>query len=54
MKLFIVGQRRTFEVLSFDEATHVAVLRNEQGEEVIDPNFWIEMIKRVYRLERRE
>lgn len=53
-RLFLVGERRTFEVLEYDPKTHRAVLRNEQGQLVEDPNFWIEMVKRVYRLEHRE
>jgi hypothetical protein len=54
VSLFLVGERRTFEVLEYDPKTHRALLRNEKGEEVVDPNFWIEMVKRVYRLEQRE
>ena len=55
MKLYIVGQRREFEVVSFDPETHVAVLRNEKGEECIDPNFWPDMVQRAgYQLQQRE
>lgn len=55
MRLFIVSPRRTFEIVDYNPETRVAILRNEAGEEVIDPNFYPEMIKRAgYTLEERE
>lgn len=53
-RTFLVGTRRTYELVSYDRDTHRAVLINEKGEEVIDPNFWPEMIKRAgYVIEER-
>lgn len=56
MRVFIVGKRtgRVLEVVSYDSQTHVAVLRSEKGEEITDPNFWPEMVKRIYDIEQRE
>ena len=38
-----------WEVISFDKATHVAVLRGPKGT-MTDPNFHIEIVRRLFTL----
>lgn len=52
MSLYLVSRlhdKHAYEVLSYDKATHTAVLRD--GEHTMtDPNFHIEIVKRVFDL----
>lgn len=59
MKLFLVGKppfnARTFEVVEYNPETRVAVLKNERGEEFIDPNFIVDdVLRKQYNLVQSE
>ena len=59
MRIFLAHTRKPelhYELLSYDPETHVAVLRHVgDGHEVVDPNFWPEMVKRAgYTMQRME
>ncbi len=55
MKLFLAGKYKglCFEVLEYDPAAHRAVLRGVDGI-VVDTNFVLYMVKRVYDLVQTE